>query len=135
MNERSERERLAVPANAKPNQNAGEHEQTLRLRLRNACIAAACESCPETAVVLEALWSCSEPLPGEDVNVLVDVLLELNPSKALQLLMGKKGMLVPKNAATGPVPQEGLVGSGTMPAVFGKMGNFAVMMRRCQQSF
>jgi acetyl-CoA acetyltransferase len=37
-------------------------------------------------------------------------------------VMGKKGMLVPKNAATGPVPQEGLVGSGTMPAVFGKMG-------------
>jgi acetyl-CoA acetyltransferase len=37
-------------------------------------------------------------------------------------VMGKKGMLVPKNAAAGPVPQEGLVGSGTMPAVFGKMG-------------
>lgn len=33
-----------------------------------------------------------------------------------------KGMLVPKNAAVGPVPAEGLVGSGTMPAVFAKMG-------------
>lgn len=89
VNERSERERLAVPADAKPDQNAGEHEQTLRLRLRNACIAAARESCPETAAVLQALWSSTEPLPGEDVNVLVDVLLELHPSKALQLLMGK----------------------------------------------
>jgi acetyl-CoA acetyltransferase len=47
---------------------------------------------------------------------LYDLVLAVGSEK-----MGK-GMLVPKNAAAGPVPAEGLVGSGTMPAVFAKMG-------------
>jgi acetyl-CoA acetyltransferase len=33
-----------------------------------------------------------------------------------------KGMLVPKNSGGTPIPIEGLVGSGTMPAVFAQMG-------------
>jgi acetyl-CoA acyltransferase len=33
-----------------------------------------------------------------------------------------KGMLVRKNTAGEPIPSEGLVGSGTMPAVFAQMG-------------
>jgi acetyl-CoA acetyltransferase len=33
-----------------------------------------------------------------------------------------KGMLVPKNSGGTPIPSEGLVGSGTMPAVFAQMG-------------
>jgi acetyl-CoA acetyltransferase len=33
-----------------------------------------------------------------------------------------KGMLVPKNSGGTPIPSEGLVGSGLMPAVFAQMG-------------
>jgi acetyl-CoA acetyltransferase len=33
-----------------------------------------------------------------------------------------KGMLVPKNSGGTPIPTEGLIGSGTMPAVFAQMG-------------
>ncbi len=33
-----------------------------------------------------------------------------------------KGMLAPKNSGGTPIPSEGLVGSGTMPAVFAQMG-------------
>lgn len=81
---------LAKPAAAQRDSDEHAQRQSLRLRLRKACVAAAREAYPETAVVLEALWSSSEPLPGEDEDILAEVLLELLPSKALQLLMGKK---------------------------------------------
>jgi acetyl-CoA acyltransferase len=47
---------------------------------------------------------------------LYDLVLAVGSEK-----MGK-GMLVPKNSGGTPIPSEGLVGSGTMPAVFGQMG-------------